>query len=72
MGDFGIIQKLSIIPLKFLMRNLGLKESTLGTNKKKIFSEYHNTLKIEAFQSNIFVFDKYHHQIIKLKQIAKQ
>lgn len=49
-----------------------LKESTLGTNKKKIFSEYHNTLKIEAFQSNIFVFDKYDHQIIKLKQIAKQ
>ena len=24
LGDFGIIQKLSIIPLKFLMRNLGL------------------------------------------------
>ncbi|WP_269243104.1 hypothetical protein [Flavobacterium limnophilum] len=45
-----------------------IDESTLGTNKQVEFSEYYNTLNIEAFENNIFVFDKYNHQIIKLNQ----
>lgn len=39
MGDFGIIQKLSIIPLKFLMRNLGLIEYNVQNNQKN-FPKY--------------------------------
>jgi uncharacterized protein YvpB len=45
--------------------------SSLGTYKKKKISEYYNTLIIEAFENNIYAFDKYDHQIIKLKQTAK-
>lgn len=43
-----------------------LKEDTLGKNKDHNLSEYHNTLKIEIFNNEVFVFDKYDNQIIKL------
>ncbi|MBA0882886.1 NHL repeat-containing protein [Flavobacterium undicola] len=44
-----------------------LEESSLGKNKNHNFSEYTNTLKIEAFKNEIYVFDKYDNQISKLK-----
>lgn len=44
-----------------------LEESSLGKNKNHNFSEYTNTLKIEAFKNDVYVFDKYDNQIFKLK-----
>ncbi len=44
-----------------------LEESSLGKNKNHNFSEYANTLKIEAFKNDVYVFDKYDNQIFKLK-----
>jgi sugar lactone lactonase YvrE len=43
-----------------------LKEDTLGKNKDRNLSEYCNTLKIEIFNNEVYVFDKYDNQIIKL------
>lgn len=44
-----------------------LEESSLGKNKNHNFSEYTNTLKIESFKNDVYVFDKYDNQIFKLK-----
>lgn len=44
-----------------------LEESSLGKNKNHNFSEYTNTLKIESFGNDIYVFDKYDNQVFKLK-----
>jgi streptogramin lyase len=43
-----------------------LKEDTLGKNKDRNLSEYYNTLKLEQFNNEIYVFDKYDNQVIKL------
>ena len=43
-----------------------LEEDTLGKNKDRNLSEYYNTLKLEQFKNEIYVFDKYDNQIIKL------
>lgn len=44
-----------------------LEDSSLGKNKNHNLSEYTNTLKIESFKDDIYVFDKYDNQIFKLK-----
>ncbi|PXY45409.1 NHL domain-containing protein [Flavobacterium hydrophilum] len=43
-----------------------LKEDILGKNKDRNLSEYYNTLKLEQFNNEIYVFDKYDNQILKL------
>ena len=43
-----------------------LKEDMLGKNKDRNLSEYFNTLKLEQFNNEVYVFDKYDNQIIKL------
>lgn len=43
-----------------------LKEDTLGKNKDRNLSEYYNTLKLEQFNNEIYVFDRYGNQILKL------
>lgn len=43
-----------------------LKGDILGKNKDRNLSEYYNTLKLEQFNNEIYVFDKYDNQVIKL------
>lgn len=43
-----------------------LKEDILGRKKDRNLSHYHNTLKMGIFNNEVYVFDKYENQIIKL------
>ncbi len=52
---------------KNLMSSILVDEFELGNNKNNDLSEYKNTLKIEAFEDAIYVFDKYDNQILKVK-----
>lgn len=52
---------------KNLKSSIFVNEYELGNNKDNNFSEYNNTLKIEAFEDAIYVFDKYDNQILKLQ-----
>lgn len=52
---------------KNLNSSIFVNEYELGNNKDNNFSEYNNTLKIEAFEDAVYVFDKYDNQILKIK-----
>lgn len=52
---------------KNLKSSIFVNEYELGKNKDTNLNEYNNTLKIEAFEDAIYVFDKYDNQILKVK-----
>lgn len=52
---------------KNLNSSIFVNEYEIGSNKDNNLSEYKNTLKIEAFEDAIYVFNKYDNQILKVK-----